>query len=66
MALTDGPSFDLVVGIGPLEGLEAWRKLHSRWDPSISGRSRTLLREILAPAWCNLDGLLSVVERLET
>ena len=33
MTLVDGESFDILVGSGSGEGLEAWRRLHKRWDP---------------------------------
>ena len=31
MTLVEGESFDILVGSGPGEGLEAWRRLHKRW-----------------------------------
>eukprot|EP00971_Amphidinium_carterae_P332057 6465990-Amphidinium_carterae.1 len=68
MSLTDGDSFDLVVGAGPGEGLEAWRRLHRRWDPLTTGRARSLLREILSPSRAKaakLAELQGAVERLE-
>ena len=33
MTLLEGESFDILVGSGSGEGLEAWRRLHKRWDP---------------------------------
>ena len=33
MTLVEGESFDIRVGSGSGEGLEAWRRLHKRWDP---------------------------------
>ena len=33
MTLVEGESFDILVGSGSGEGLEAWRRLHKRWDP---------------------------------
>ena len=47
MTLVEGESFDILVGSGSGEGLEAWRRLHKRWDPLTTGRARGLLREIL-------------------
>ena len=32
MTLVEGESFDILVGFGPGEGLEASRRLHKRWD----------------------------------
>ena len=33
MTLVEGESFDILVGSGSGEGLEAWWRLHKRWDP---------------------------------
>eukprot|EP00971_Amphidinium_carterae_P296721 5894488-Amphidinium_carterae.4 len=64
-SLTDGESFDLVMGAGAGQGLEAWRRLHRRWDPFTTGRARGLLREILTPGRAKLSELQGAVERLE-
>eukprot|EP00971_Amphidinium_carterae_P325152 6455272-Amphidinium_carterae.1 len=53
------------MGAGAGEGLEAWRRLHRRWDPLTTGRARGLLREILTPGRAQLSGLQGAVERLE-
>ena len=58
-------SFDILVGSGSGEGLEAWRRLHKRWDPLATGRARGLLREILSPGRAKLVELQGAVERLE-
>ena len=65
MTLVEGESFDILVGSGPGEGLEAWRCLHKRWDPLTTGRARGLLREILSPGRAKLGELQGAVERLE-
>ena len=65
MTLVEGESFDILVGSGSGEGLEAWRRLHKRWDPLTTGRARGLLREILSPGRANLVELQGAVERLE-
>ena len=44
MTLVEGESFDILVGSGSGEGLEAWRRLHKRWDPLTTGRARGMLR----------------------
>ena len=44
MTLVEGESFDILVGSGSGEVLEAWRRLHKRWDPLTTGRARGLLR----------------------
>ena len=63
MTLMKGASFDIVVGSGPKEGLEAWRRLHKRWDLLTTGRARGLLGEILAPGRVKLGELQGAVER---
>ena len=65
MTLVEGESFDILVGSGSGEGLEAWRRLHKRWDPLTIGRARGLLREILSPGRAKLVELQGAVERLE-
>ena len=56
MALTNGESFDIVLGTGG-EGIEAWRRMARRWDPLTAGRARGLLRGILAPARSTIGDL---------
>ena len=65
MHVTEGESFDLVQGAGDGEGLEAWRRLQRRWDPSTAGRARGLLREILNPGRAKFADLQGAIERLE-
>lgn len=65
MALTSDEPFDLVVGASAGKGLEAWRRLHRRYDPSTVGRSRGLLREILTPGKSSVDSLRHNVEKFE-
>ena len=67
MTLVEGESFDILVGSGSGagEGLEAWRRLHKRWDPLTTGRARGLLREILLPGRAKLVEPQGAAERLE-
>ena len=67
MTLVEGESFNILVGSGSREGLEAWRRLHKRWDPLTTGRARGLLREILPPGRASAKHveLQGAVERLE-
>ena len=65
MTLLEGESFDILVGSGSGGGLEAWRRLHKRWDPLTTGRARGLLRETLSPGRAKLVELQGAVERLE-
>ena len=45
MTLVEGESFEILVCSGSGEGLEAWRRLHKRWDPLTTGKARGLLRD---------------------
>ena len=63
VSLTDENSNDLVVGSGAGDGVEAWRRLHRRWDPSTGGRKRALLKGIIAPPRCKLEELGGCLER---
>ena len=65
MTLVEGESLDILVGSGSGEGLQAWRRLHKRWDPLTTGRARGLLNEILSPGRAKLVELQGAVERLE-
>ena len=49
ITLVEGESFDILVGSGSGEGLEAWRRPRKRWDALTTGRARESLREILSP-----------------
>ena len=64
LALTEGESFDVVLGAAP-SGLEALRRLVRRWDPLSGGRRRALLRQILVPDRCKLQELPAGLERWE-
>ena len=65
MTLVEGESFDILVGSGSGEGLEAWRRLHKRWNSLTTGRARGLLRAILSPGRAKLVELHGALERLE-
>ena len=52
-------------GLWIWRSLEAWRRLHKRWDPLTTGRARGLPREILSPGRAKLVELQGAVERLE-
>ena len=65
MALTTNESFNITIGSGSGEGIEAWRRLSRRWDPLTAGRARTLLRDILAPKRARIDTLQASLEALE-
>ncbi|CAE7245381.1 unnamed protein product [Symbiodinium sp. CCMP2592] len=64
--LCEGEAFTLVRSAGRGAGLEAWRKLHRRYDPSTGGRRRALLRSVLAPQKCQrIEDLSSAIELWE-
>ena len=65
MTIVEGESFDILVGSGSGEGLEAWRRLPKRWDPLTTGRASGLLRKILSRGRAKLVELQGAVERLE-
>ena len=52
--MTEGEAYDLTQDVN---GLESWRRLHRRFDPSTGGRKRNLLRMVINPGRCKLDEL---------
>ena len=64
MAVTSEEPFDITLGSGQGQGLEAWRRLHRRYDPMNAQRSHSLLRQIMAPERTTLQNLRHEVERL--
>ncbi|CAK0805504.1 unnamed protein product, partial [Prorocentrum cordatum] len=56
-------SNDLVTGAPDGNGLEAWRKLHRRWDPTTGPWKRLILRSIISPPKCNAEELGSALEK---
>ena len=60
---TEREPFDIVLNSGDC-GLEAWRRLTKRFDPSTGGRKRALLNSILSPNRSKLDELPQNLERL--
>ena len=61
--LTEGEPFDIVGGVTPGNGLEAWRRLMRRFDPSTGSRKRTLLRHILNPGSVKMEQLPAHLQR---
>ena len=60
-----GDSFDIVMNCPRGQGLEAYRRLARRHDPSTGGRRRNLLRLVLQQGRSSLEGLASALERWE-
>ena len=63
--LTECEAFDITQNSGIGNGLEAWRKLHRRYDPTTGGRKRNLLRAIISPGRCRLEELGQALEKWE-
>ena len=64
--LCEKETFTLVRSAGKGKGLEAWRRLCKRFDPSTGGRRRALLRLVLNPNRCNrVEELSAAVESWE-
>ena len=63
--LTTGEPFDLTQNVEKGNGLECWRKLARRYDPSTGGRKRNLLKQVLSPGRCKLEELAGAMERWE-
>ena len=61
-ALTEGESFDIVLGATP-HGVEALRRLIRRWDPASGGRRRVILRQIVQPERAKLTELPGALEK---
>lgn len=65
-SLCDKEAFTIIRSAGRGNGVEAWRKLVRRYDPTTGGRRRLMLRHILNPAKCSkLEDLSSAIENWE-
>ena len=58
-------SFDIVSNVPRGRGLEAFRLLARRWDPTTGGRRKNLLRAVLQPGRSSLEDLSASLERWE-
>ena len=59
-------AFTIVRPSGKGQGLEAWRRLCRRFDPSTGGRRRAVLRNVLSPSRVgNIEDLSAAVESWE-
>ena len=65
MALTNYEANDIVAN-SRKNPLEAWRRLHKRYDPTTGGRKRNLPRTIISPGRCSLLELQAGIERWES
>ena len=65
-SLCEKEAFTIVRSAGKGNGLEAWRKLIKRYDPTTGGRRRAMLRSILTPNKCaRIEDLYSALETWE-
>ena len=62
LGLVDGEGFDLIINSQPRSGLEAWRRLAHRFDPTTAGRRRNLLKNVLQPGVFPNDQLRDILE----
>lgn len=65
MQLVTGEAFDLVANTNRGNGVEAYRKLARKFDPTTGGRQRNLLRAILQPGRASDETLGLAIERWE-
>ena len=65
-SLCEKEAFTIVRSAGKGNGLEAWRKLIKRYDPTTGGRRRAMLRSILTPNKCGrIEDLYAALETWE-
>ena len=62
---TEEETYDLLTSNIALRGngLDAWRRMHKRWDPAVAGRSRKLLRMITSPKQAQMRGCLRAIQQ---
>ena len=65
MARTSFEANDIVAN-SRKNSLEAWRRLHKRYDPTTGGRKRNLLRTTISLGRCSLLELQAGIERWES
>ena len=65
-ATTESIPFDIVETTTTGHGLEAWRGLHRRFDPSTGSRKRIILQALTNPEGASYDSLQGALERWKT
>ena len=63
LMLTEKEPFDIVLNSNDC-GIEGWRRLTRRYDPSTGGRKRALLNATLSPSRSKMDELPANLEKL--
>ena len=62
-ATTEGIPFDLIDNVASGRGLEGWRALHKRYDPSTGSRKRVMLQALTNPERSSYENLQGALER---
>ena len=62
-ATTEGIPFDLIENCPAGQGMEAWRALHKKYDPSTGGRKRVMLNALTNPDRVTYEHLGGALER---
>ena len=65
-ATTESIPFDIVENTQTGHGLEAWRRLHRRFDPSTGSRKRIMLQALTSPERATFETLQGALERWKT
>ena len=60
--LLEGEPFMIIRNTDKGNGIEAWRRLTRRYDPSTGAKKSSLLRHILTPGKCKLEELREKIE----
>ena len=60
--LLEGEPFMIIRNTDKGNGIEAWRRLTRRYDPSTGAKKSSLLRHILTPGKCKLEELSEKIE----
>lgn len=63
--LLEGEPFMIIRNTLKGNGLEAWKRLNRRYDPSTGAKKSSLLRRILTPGKCKLEELSEKIEKLD-
>ena len=63
---TEGTPFTYVDNAPQGNGLEAWRALHAKYDPSTGGRKKAMLNALIRPNRASYEGLSGAMERWRT
>ena len=65
-SMTEGTPFTYVDNAESGNGLEAWRTLHSKYDPATGGRKKAMLNALIRPQRTTYEQLSGAFERWKT